>query len=230
MSYVARTAATFAHALSAMLPEGPVWPRDVGSTLQRSLLSLAEPVARWAQDCGLYLMREAFPPSANLMLADWERVLGLPEECVPVPTTFAERQAAVRDKLARRPGAQSRAYFVGIATRLGYHETSAPYQLPTELPVPAGEQLQTTITEFRPFMAGVSRCGDARWTIAPPAMRFTWLVNVPGRRLKWFRCGFGGGQAGRDSHLRIRRAEDLECLLRQLKPAHTQLIFSYTGT
>ena len=171
MTYIARTRATFAHALSAMLPEGPVWPRDLASTLQRFLAALAEPVARWAIDCGVFLMREAFPPRADLMLRDWERVLGLPEECIPYPTTFAGRQAAVAEKLARRPGAQSRAYFVGIASRLGYHEPDAPYQMPVPLPLPAGGQLRTTIKEFRPFMAGVSRCGYAAegWAIAPPA-------------------------------------------------------------
>lgn len=230
MTYIPRTRQAFAHALSAMLPEGPVWPREIGSTLQRALLSLTEPVARWAIDCGIFLAREAFPPSADLMLSDWERVLGLPDACIPYPETFVERQAAVADKLARRPGAQSREYFIGIATRLGYHETAvSPSELPAPVPLITGGRLETKITEFRPFMAGVSRCADSRWTIAPPAMRFTWLVNVPGRRLTWFRCGHNGGRAGRDTHLRIRRAEDLECVLRELKPAHTHLVFSYNG-
>ena len=50
-------------------------------------------------------MREAFPPSADLMLRDWERVLGLPEECIPYPTTFAGRQAAVALQLENGDGA-----------------------------------------------------------------------------------------------------------------------------
>ena len=40
--------------------------------------------------------------------------------------------------------------------------------------------------------------------------------------LIWFRTGSGGGQTGVDPHLRIGRADDLECLLERWKPAHTR--------
>jgi uncharacterized protein YmfQ (DUF2313 family) len=187
--------------------------------------------ARWAQRVAKFLLIEAYPPKALDLLTDWERVLGLPEPCIPVEgLTVSERQTAVREKLARRPGGQSRAYFLGIATQLGYHHVGpSSYQFPATLPMPLGRSPEVRITEYRPFMAGVSRCGDPRWRIAPHEMRFVWKVNVPGARLSWFRCGAGGGRAGQDPHLRIRRADDLECVLHKLKPAHTRLFFSYTG-
>lgn len=230
MTYQPRDRASFQHALLAMLPEGPVWPRALDSTLARTLLALAEPVARWAEDCAVYLVREAFPPTSELLLSDWERVLGLPEPCIPVPQTMPERQAAVLEKLQRRPGGASKAYFIEIAHKLGYHEYGpSPYALGAELEAPLGRLIETTITEFRPFACGISRCGDSRWSIAPPRMRFVWRVNVPGRHQTWFRTGHQGGRTGHDPHLRIRRAEDLECIFRQFTPAHTHLIFSYNG-
>jgi len=76
-------------------------------------------------------------------------------------------------------------------------------------------------------MAGVSRAGDPDWSIGPPEMRFLWTVTIPGRRLTWFRSG--SGEAGTDPHLQIATADDIECIFKKLKPAHTVLFFDYTG-
>lgn len=225
-----RTRSAFVHAFMALLPRGEVWPRDPQATLVRVVTGLLGIVERWAGDVFTFLVVEAFPPTANKLLTDWERVLGLPEPCFPAALTLEERRLQIREKLARRPGGQSRAYFTGIAVRLGYHELPpTPYDLPRELPVPLGRRKEITITEYRPFMCGVSRCGDRSWLIAPQTMRFLWRVTVPGNRLVWFRCGAYGGRTGQDPHLRIQRAEDLECVFRKLKPAHTKLIFDYSG-
>lgn len=212
-SWRPRQAADYAHALAALLPVGEVWPRDAVSNVMRLVRAFADVVARWADRVGHFLLIEAFPPTAGSLITDWERVLGLPEPCFPEALTLDERRLQIREKLARRPGGQSRAYFFGIAERLGYH-------------VPDDEP-QITITEFRPFMAGVSRCGDPTWQIAPPKMRFLWVVKVPDPRLTWFRSG--SSHAGTDPHLRIARAVDLECVFDKLKPAHSNLIFDYSG-
>ena len=65
--------------------------------------------------------------------------------------------------------------------------------------------------------------------IGPPEMRFYWTVHVHKTALTWFRTGGGGGQTGIDPHLRIGVAEDLECILNLWKPAHTEIIFDYSG-
>jgi len=213
-----RDARTFAHAFLALLPQGPIWPRGIGSTLYGTALGMMGVVERWAAEAWRFLHIEAFAPSSLDLLTDWERVLGLPEPCLPVSDlTIAERQAQVREKLARRPGAQSRQYFFEIAQRLGY---------------------QVTITEYIPAQCGISRCGATRIVDGPyviqgagvgtPYIRYVWTVRVSGPRLTWFAVG-AGGRAGQDPHLRIRRAEDLECVLRMLKPAHTRLVFDYSG-
>lgn len=211
MSWLPRDREAYTHALMAKLPRGEVWPRVRGSILYKTVYGLMGIVARWAGDVGKFLLIEAFPPTSTpgYLLSDWERVLGLPEECLPVTDlTVPERQAAVREKLARRPGRQDRAYFIERAAQLGY---------------------DITITEYRPFMFGVSSFGDSDWRFAPHQMRFVWKVALAEPRLTWFRFGSGGGRTGQDPHLKIRRAEDLECLLRKLMPAHTKLIFSYSG-
>lgn len=228
MGWRPRDKEAFAHALLALLPLGEVWPREPGSVLVGVMTALAGVVARWAARVGHFLLVEAFPPTSHLLLSDWERVLGLPEPCLPAAQTLEERRLAVVEKLARRPGGQSRPYYIDLARRLGYHEGGpSPYQLPLQLPGQAGRLAEVTIREFRPFMAGLARAGDPRWRCAPPRMRFCWVVTVPGQRLSWFRAG--GSRAGQDPHLRIRRADDLECILQKYRPGHTRLIFAYTG-
>lgn len=228
MAWRPRDKAAFAHALLALLPLGEVWPRSAGSPLVQVMTGLASVVARWADRVGYFLLVEAFPPTSNYLLPDWERVLGLPEPCFPAAQTFEERQLQVRDKLARRPGGASRVYFTGIATRLGYHMPGpGGSDLSVTLDAQLGRLDQIRIVEHRPFMAGLSRCGDPRWQIAPPKMRFLWIVRVPGTRLSWFRAG--QSHAGADPHLSIRRAEDLECVFKKLRPGHTTVIFDYSG-
>jgi uncharacterized protein YmfQ (DUF2313 family) len=53
-----------------------------------------------------------------------------------------------------------------------------------------------------------------------------WTVNVPEARVTYFRCG---ASRCSESLGKIDRAEDLECLLRETKPAHTTLVFNYEG-
>lgn len=228
MTWRPRDHASAIHALLALLPLGEVWPREVGSTLYKAVAGLTGVVAAFWRRTGGFLLYEAFPPYSFYLLPDWERVLGLPEPCFPQALTIEERRAAVAEKIRRRPGGQSRAYFLTIARRLGYDEPPpSQFQLPLELPAQIGRQHSVTIREFRPFMAGVSRAGDPTWRIAPPKMRFCWVVTVPGERLTWFRAGIS--RAGVDTHLAIRRADDLECVLGKYKPAHTILFFDYQG-
>jgi hypothetical protein len=67
------------------------------------------------------------------------------------------------------------------------------------------------------------------WTaqIGPPDMRFVWTVRVGLLRLTWFRAS--KGQSGIDPHLRIAHAQDLECIIRRWSPAHTVVVFDYSG-
>lgn len=224
-----RDGATWTDAFLARLPSGPIWPRDTASPLYRTVRGLMGVVERWSDRALQWALLEAFPPTSSLLLPDWERVLGLPEPCFPVAQTIQERRAAVREKLQRRPGAQSRAYFIEIARRLGYHVVGSFDGLPLELPAGATGDRRVTIREYRPFMAGLSRCGDATWSTMAQRNRFYWTVRIAEARATWFRAGAGGGRSGVDPLVRVRRADDLECVLNRLKPGHTIVLFDYRG-
>jgi uncharacterized protein YmfQ (DUF2313 family) len=217
--HVRRTGADYAQALAALLPRGLAWPRNPATTLMSGVRGLAEVFGFVDSRAADLLERESDPRSTLELLPDWERNWALPEECFPPTLTIGQRQAMLVFKMTLL-GAQSRFFFMEVAGWLGY---------------------SITISEYAPFMAGVSRVGDTRtppldpnpligdyrWYIGPPEMRFYWTVHVGQAALTWFRAS--KGQAGVDPHLRIGIADDLECLLRRWSPAHTQIVFDYSG-
>lgn len=214
--WIQLTGDDYAQALSDQLPTGPVWSRDPSSALQLTVSGLAQvwgdPVESLA---ALLLTRESDPRSTINLLPEWERAWGLPDEClIGIPTTIPDRQNALVNKMTLL-GAQSRAFFIAQAATIGFTINA--------------------IREWSPFMCGVSRCGDTtnldplgyyRWEVGPPEMRFYWSVKVTALRFTWFRVS--SGQCGVDPLLRIYGPDDLECLLRRWKPAHTEVLFDYT--
>ncbi|TVO57516.1 YmfQ family protein [Denitromonas halophila] len=157
-----------------------------------------------AQLAASALHDEADPRNTLALITDWERVAGLPDKCsAALATTLQERRAALVARIAGGGGA-SRAYFMGVAERLGY---------------------SVEIEEYRPFICGISQCGVQ--ALNPAQMRFVWRVRLAGPRVTYFRCG--ESQVGTDPLLKITRAEDLECTFQRLKPAHTRLFVSYEG-
>lgn len=213
--FARRTGADYAQAFSALLPQGTAWPRDPESALMRYLSGQSgiwgDVVDVRAADL---LERETDPRLTTEMLAEWERAFGLPDPCVQEPSTIEARRKVLVQRMTTE-GGQSRPFFYAAAMQLGY---------------------VIRIVEYSPFMAGVSRVGDTRpsgangekyrWEVAPTEIRFYWTVKVFGTRLSWFRVG--SGQAGVDPMLRISLAEDLECIFRAWKPAHTEIVFDYS--
>jgi uncharacterized protein YmfQ (DUF2313 family) len=181
-----------------LLPPGAAWR---GALMQALLEGLAGVDARIAQRMA-DILREADPRNADESIDDWESNLGLPEACIGQLATLQERRAAVVAKYTSG-GGQSRAYFIALAAALGY---------------------AITIEEFRPFICGLSHCGDV--LEGAPTVRFYWRVRVPGLRYTPFRTGISrcGEKLGS-----IARAADLECELTRLQPAEANLIFSYEG-
>ncbi|MEY9404447.1 DUF2313 domain-containing protein [Bradyrhizobium barranii subsp. barranii] len=244
--HVTRSGDDYAEALSQLLPQGQAWPRDEGSTLMRVVRGLSQIWGVVEASASKLLEVESDPRITLDLLPDWERNWGLPDPCYQEPLTIGDRQKALVQRMTIE-GAQSREFFIGVAAQIGY---------------------TITITEYRPFMVGLDRCGDNRvygdgtnlmysdtfvrgwlpvydpqgnpvaldeisewpnYGLGPDTNRHYWTVHVGTSRLTWFRCGGGGGQTGVDPHLRIGLATDLECLLNRWKPAHTQIIFDYSG-
>ena len=186
--------------LFALQPPGRALPQEPASVWGRLLDGLAQEFARAEQRADA-LVRESDPREATELLPDWERVCGLPGECpIAWDSTLQARRAAVVAQLTGA-GGQRAVWFESLAALLG---------------------LSLSVTEYRPFLAGLSRCGDRLG--GPHDVRFVWSVSVRGQRVTRFRCG---ASVPGERLLDLARREDLECLLRLYAPAHTILIVGY---
>lgn len=187
--------------LIALQPPGPALPYDPESVWVRLLEALSESLER-VENRSSDLVLESDPRTSNDMLADWERVCGLPSECMPEDSvnTLQVRRAAVVNVL-NRFGGQTPAYFRRLAEIAG---------------------MDVELIEYKPFLCGLNRCGDT--LNGPEEVRFTWQVVLKGQRITWFRCG----ESECGEHLcNFDSAEDIECLFRQSSPGHTELVIGY---
>ena len=207
-----RSGDDYAAMFMMMLPTGQAWPKEPGSTLERGVNGLSQYWGFVDSRAADLLERESDPRKTIELLPDWEQAFGLPDPCFQEPLTISERQRVLVQRMTLL-GAQSRAWFIEVASWLGY---------------------TIRIGEYAPFMAGISRCGstlddngDQRWMLGQPENRFYWTVHVDTARLSWFRAG--SGECGVDPHLRIGLATDLECVLNRWKPAHTLIIYDYSA-
>lgn len=143
------------------------------------------------------ILNECDPRTTVNMLSDWERVLGLPDLCLSLAPTVDQRRAAVVAKATQHPSL-SRAFFIKLATTLGY---------------------TITITEFRrhTVMSAVNdSVNDWRWL-------FAWQVNAPLINTHGFTVLSTVNEA-----LSGTGNEILECVIRKYKPAHTHVQFAYS--
>jgi uncharacterized protein YmfQ (DUF2313 family) len=211
--HIRRGTDEYTQGFASLLPTGRAWPRDRASVLMRLARGLSDVWgSRVDPAIADFLERETDPRTTVLLLPEWERAYGLPDDCLAEPLTIQDRQKALAARV-RMKGGQSVLFMIELAKSIGY---------------------EILVLEHAPFMAGVSRAGATetiggghRWEIGPPQMRFYWTVKLKLPRLAWFRAGVG--QSGVDPHLRIGIATDLECLMRRFKPGHTQLTFDYTN-
>ena len=185
-------------ALQALMPRGRVWPRDLDATQTQLLLALAQVYER-SDGRSRQLLVDGFPQTAVELLPEWESTLGLPDSCGGAPDSIAERQARLVVKL-QEPGGMSKAYFLDLAAVLGY--------------------LDVTITEFGPTHCGMT-CEAG---VMDELFRFLWKVNLPHQvhNHAVFRAN-----ACCDGRIDSYAFGALECQLMRLKPAHTQVIFTY---
>jgi len=242
--HIRRTGEDYCSAFMNLLPQGQAWTRSLGTVLERVVHGLTQYWGFVDGRAATLLEQESDPRRTIELLPDWERNWGLPDPCYEAPLTIAERQRALVMRMTMQ-GSQSRQFFIDVAAMIGY---------------------TITITEYRTFVVGIDRVGDARvygaagapdpmmendwgnpimdargdnpvvegelsewpyYGLGPEANRFYWTVHVSAAKLIWFRAS--SGQTGVDPHLRIGLADDLECLLNRWKPAHTQIIFDYSG-
>ena len=242
--HVRRTAADYQHAFMALLPQGEAWPRNQDTLLYRVCAGLS---AYWGyvdSRAADLLERESDPRYTLELLPDWERNWGLPDPCYEAPLSYDERIAALLARMTML-GAQSREFFIQVAADLGYTITITEYRTfvcgidrvgDSRVYGAPGAPDPMMYNEWgNPIMSlrGDEPVTDGEisawpyYGLGPATNRFYWTVHVDTAKLTWFRVT--SGQCGVDPHLRIGLADDLECLLNRWKPAHTEIIFDYSG-
>ena len=157
---MAVTAESYAAQLEALLPPGRAWSRRRGSHLRGLLGGVAEEYARIdrrSED----LLRETDPRSALELLPDWERLLGIPDECSALGATLTIRRRVAHYKLTGVSGLD-KASIIATAAALGYTITI------DELDMARADAI-----------AGLDTT-NGRW-------RFVWWVNVD-VRVDYFRA------------------------------------------
>ena len=192
------TLSLWLQALQALLPPGRALSREADAVFTKLLSAIAAMLLA-AQLRLVDLAAQWDPRRATSMLPDWERLLGLPDDCAPAGQQLLDRQTAAFGRLTEL-GGQSRAYFIGLAARYG--------------------ESGVTITEFRPFTCD-DDCNDALYSQAD---RFVWRVSIPHVALnaRWMNCN-----SDCDSALQMYTPSAIECLFGERRPAHTVVIFSY---
>jgi uncharacterized protein YmfQ (DUF2313 family) len=196
-------AAAYARALKALLPPGRLWKKDLDSVLSKLFLAIGDEFARIDERVH-ELLDEHDPRTTLELLEEWEDMLGLPDECLEeTPETINERRAAIVSKYTAQ-GGQSADYYVQLAAALGY---------------------TVTISEYVVARSGRLRSGDR---IYGTAWAFAWLVTIDGYEAETntiFRSGTG--RAG--DRLRGYDELDIECIFERVAPAHTVVLFNYSG-
>ena len=190
-----------------LLPTGWAWKVWKGSVFAKLLDALAEEPAR-IEERGFDFLQEMDPRTTFEMLDNWERLLGLPDECTPDgdPSLF-ERRVRILQKLTTG-GGQSIAFFKLIAEQLGYDADIIDVQ------------------NFQDFRVGTARVGD-RLTNGTAAndggWAYTFLVSAPAELTRRFRVG----QSTVGDRLVIIENETLECVIRKFAPAHVTVLFAF---
>jgi uncharacterized protein YmfQ (DUF2313 family) len=238
--HVRRSGDDYAQAFLQLLPYGPAWPRDSSSTLVQVCNGLNEYWGFVDSRAADLLERESDPRQTLELLPDWERNWGLPDPCYSAPLTIAERQLTLVMRMTMQ-GAQSRQFFIDIAAQIGYSISISEYR-PWVVGIdgcgdcrvygdgsdPMYDAWGRPILDPRGNPVADGELSEwPSYGLGPPENRFYWTVHVDNAKLIWFRVT--SGQTGVDPHLRIGIFDDLECLLNRWKPAHTQIIFDYSG-
>jgi uncharacterized protein YmfQ (DUF2313 family) len=148
------TEETYAQQLVALQPKGAIWPTEPTSLLHTFFASIGAVLATLHNRL-LVLIEEADPRTTIELLAEWERLLGLPDDCWTNPETLSlqVRRNRVVQKLTVG-GGQSRAFYTSIAEALGYEIT---------ITEPSPHNWTVTVAEPRVtyFRTGESKCGDS---------------------------------------------------------------------
>jgi uncharacterized protein YmfQ (DUF2313 family) len=194
-----RSAADYQGQLQQLMPVGLAWSRAPDGPNVRLVAGMADELARIDARALDLCLREFYAPYTRELLPEWELEYGLPDECRTLGETLDQRIEDLLEKIRAR-GGQSIAYYTSLLAALG---------------------IEITVTEFTPFRAGMSRCGDRLYD---RKWHDVWLVTAPTARIWRFRAG----RNAVGERLRFWQENSfIECVINKLKPAQTYVIFGY---
>lgn len=196
---IAYSVEDYTKALISLAPHGLAWNWNPDSTMHSVLKGLA-----WNYHISdidsIQLLSGSFPKTATVMLTEWEKTLGLPDDCaIGEMDSLPKRQGAVVSRLIST-GGQSKPFFIHLADELGY---------------------QITITEFRTLRAGISACGDSLYT---GDWLYTWRINAGDTEVIAAKAGIS--YCG--DPLRSWGDRYLKCKFNQISPPHTIVQIGYS--
>jgi Uncharacterized protein conserved in bacteria len=200
MGVISSDEASYTEQLKKLAPQGLVWPTEDTSNWVKLLSAIAKECAR-IDAMGALLVEESFPDTTLLMLPNWERIAGLPDDCSDFADTIQVRKQNLLAKIIARGGA-TKQYLLEVAEKFGF---------------------DINIVEFDQFRVDYSSVEDP---ICGQAWQFAFQVQAPEETISWFRSS--GSAAGEP--LATWGNERLECLITRLKPAHTVALFSYSNS
>lgn len=189
----------FLRLLQDLLPRGLAWPREPQADLTDLMDGLAAEYCRLDARTTDFL-NEMDPRNTTELVEDWERLLGLPDECTGEQTSLASRRAEIVAKLTAQ-GSLNPQFYIDFAARLGY---------------------TITIYEYRQFQAGRSVAGDP---VSNGPWVHVWQVNAEDSVAQ----RFSAGQNFAGDPLAVYADAVLECAITKRKPAHTIVLFTYGG-
>lgn len=185
-----RFAQDYLEQLQALMPRGDALTRELGTDLSNLLLSLADEFAR-VDARAEKLLEEIDPRTTTELIAEWERVTGLPD-CAPIGPTLGARRSDVVHRLT----------LIGILT---------PQFLEDQL---LALGFTATIREFECFEVGFSQVGEE---LATEAAWF--FFDVITDELALFEAEIGAFTVGEPLGAIVN--DTIACHVDRLKPAHT---------
>ncbi|MCM8595124.1 YmfQ family protein [Accumulibacter sp.] len=145
-------------------------------------------------------LEESDPRTTAALLADWERVYGLPDPVLVaagISQSFQERRSALVAKVTFQ-GGQSVAFYLALAATLGY---------------------TITITECHPETTE----DDTEYPVRDEQYRFVWIVNAALYTVRDLVT-----EDDTEMATAVWGNALLESFLTRYKPAHTLVLFAYT--
>jgi len=193
--------------LKSLFPQGWAWNIRRDSFFEKLIEALSLEFCR-VEERSIDFIDEIDPKTTFEMIDNWERLLGIPDECTPAdsdPSLF-ERRVRICQKLVTG-GGQSPAFFQEIASQLGYDADIIDVQ------------------NFKDFRVGQAVVGDrlSNGSSTGTGWGYTWTVRAPAALTRAFRVG----QSTVGERLQLFENDTLECVIEKFKPAHTNVLFSF---